>query len=143
MSGLNTNRMITYRVPKAMEPEFTAWEAKARDAGLSLRDWIFRQVRLSLSPKPPSASPAATHITRGRQQGLMMGRLDSAFRGNQESAISVPWVLEWAASHPRDVADVTQWCAQQKYGDRFLRWWSLSVSPHLDSGSDRSRAGSR
>lgn len=108
-----------------------------------MRDWVFKQIRKSLKPIPKPAGSPLAQLNRGRQQGLMMGRIDMAFRQGTLEALSVSTVLAWCHAHPKDVLDVMQWCAQQAYGRQFRQWWNTWIAPNLGRESGRTPVASR
>lgn len=123
---------IHFRLPKTMEGEWNTWKSQAAAAELSIRDWMFRQIRVSLRQAAHPAESPLTILNRGRRQGILMGKLDYAFRREREDDLSVPPILKWCRDYPHDVLDIIQWCAVQSYGGRFRQWWRQEIAPHLE-----------
>lgn len=126
------NPTVGFRLNPQLEPEWREWERRAEADGVSLRDWLFRQVRAALAPKAPVEASRHLALSQGRRQGIFCGRLDYVFTAGREEDLNVAWVATWARKHPEDVRDVVQWLTAQPYGLRFRRWWMDHVAPFLE-----------
>lgn len=136
-----TVKRVTIRIPEDIGDTWAGWERQAEQEGLTIRDWLFRQVASSLAAPRATADPVRTASTyqaleRGRRQGILLGRLDAAFQMERSDDIKPTWMMAWCRRHPEDIPDIVQWCVMQPWGPAFTRWWATAIRPGLPGNVD-------
>lgn len=136
-----TVKRVTIRIPEDIGDTWTAWERQAHQEGLTIRDWLFRQVAQSLVTAPPLPDAGRTAsayqaLERGRRQGILLGRLDAAFQLERSGDIKPSWMVAWCRRHPEDIPDIVQWCVMQPWGPAFTQWWAAAIRPGLPATVD-------
>lgn len=113
-----TNRVVGFSVSQALEPEFSQWEARAKSAGQTTRDWLFARVREALAPPPvrPTTEAGNREAVNLFAAGLMAGRLERAV--DQGAGFDPMLWRTWRAEHPREAAVLEVWVSQQPWAPR-------------------------